>query len=314
MTQTEPGPDTQRAPYATPDELREALLDAGVLFQTAVDGVHHRSWDFERVLRGVEGHVMALRVVEDAPRRWFPPVMPREEFLKTDYVRSFPDLVGSIDVFTGGDKEHRALLEVLEQGGDWTAHLTPAEVVLPSSVCHPLYGTLASDVPAAGLDHECSGWSFRHEPSLDPARMQVFRMYEYVAVGTPEQAVAHRDAWLERGLAALRQLGLPARGEAANDPFFGRVGRMLAANQREAQLKYEMCVDLTEVRPTAIGSSNYHEDHFGDTFGLRLADGRAAHSACTGFGLDRIALALFAVHGTDVAGWPAEVRAHLALA
>ena len=65
---------------------------------------------------------------------------------------------------------------------------------------------------------------------------------------------------------------------------------------------------------TAIGSSNYHEDHFGDTFGLHLADGSAAHSACIGFGLDRITLALFATHGTDVDGWPAEVKAHLALA
>lgn len=301
------------APYATPDELRETLVSAGTIFQTAVDGVYHRSWDWERVLRGVEGHVMALRVVEDAPRRWFPPIMPRDEFLKTDYVRSFPDLVGSIDIFTGTDKEHRALLAVLEDGGDWTAHLTPAEVVLPSSVCHPLYGNLPADVPSAGLDEECSGWSFRHEPSLDPARMQIFRIYEYVKVGTVEQSLAHRDEWLERGLAALQQLGLPVRSEAANDPFFGRVGKMLAANQLDSQLKYEMCIDLTEVKPTAIGSSNYHEDHFGHTFGLHLEDGSTAHSACIGFGLDRITLALFATHGTDLSVWPAEVKTHLAL-
>jgi seryl-tRNA synthetase len=299
------------APYATPDDLRTTLEDAGVFRTTAVDGVYHRSWDWERVLRGVEQHVMGKRVATDAPRRWFPPVMPREEFLKTDYLRSFPDLVGSIDVFDGTDKEHRALLAVLEDGGDWTSHLTPGEVVLPSSVCHPLYGTLPTDVPGDGLDEECSGWSFRHEPSLDPARMQMFRIYEYVRIGTPAQALAHRDEWLERGLAALTELGLPVRSEAANDPFFGRVGKMLAANQLESSLKYEMVVDLTDVRPTAIGSSNYHEDHFGDTFGLHLADGTSAHSSCIGFGLDRITLALFAVHGVDVAGWPAEVRSAL---
>jgi seryl-tRNA synthetase len=301
------------APYATPDDLRQALVERGVLHVTAVDGVYHRSWDWERVLRGVESHVMRQRVVEQAPRRWFPPVMPRAEFLRTDYLRSFPDLVGSIDVFTGGDREHRALLAVLEDGGDWTTHLTPAEVVLPSSVCHPLYGNLEQDVPAAGLDEECSGWSFRHEPSLDPARMQMFRIYEYVKVGTPQQALDHRDEWLDRGLAALSELGLPVRAEAANDPFFGRVGTMLAANQLSAQLKYELCVDLTEVKPTAIGSSNYHEDHFGLTFGLQLADGSIAHSSCVGFGLDRITLALFAVHGVDPATWPGDVRAPLGL-
>lgn len=299
------------APYATPDDLRTTLEDAEVFRTTAVDGVYHRSWDWERVLRGVEQHVMGKRVAPEATRRWFPPVMPREEFLKTDYLRSFPDLVGSIDVFDGTDKDHRALLAVLEDGGDWTAHLTPGEVVLPSSVCHPLYGTLPTEIPAEGLLEECSGWSFRHEPSLDPARMQMFRIYEYVRIGTPAQALAHRDEWLERGLAALGELGLPVRSEAANDPFFGRVGKMLAANQLESSLKYEMVVDLTDVRPTAIGSSNYHEDHFGHTFGLHLADGTPAHSSCIGFGLDRITLALFAVHGVDVAGWPAEVRSAL---
>ena len=299
------------APYATPDDLREALVDAGVVHMARVDGVYHRSWEWEKVLRGVEAYVAALRVVEGSNQRWFPPIMPRDEFLLTDYVRSFPDLVGSIDVFTGGDKEHRALLEVLESGGDWTSHLTPGEVVLPSSVCHPLYGVLPKDVPEAGLDEECSGWSFRHEPSLDPARMQMFRIYEFVKVGTPAQAVEHQLTWLQRGLTALTALGLPVRSEAANDPFFGRVGKMLAANQINASLKYEMVVDLTEVRETAIGSSNYHEDHFGHGFELHLADGTPAHSACIGFGLDRITLALFAIHGMDVEAWPEGVRSAL---
>ncbi len=141
--------------------------------------------------------------------------------------------------------------------------------------------------------------------------MQTFRMYEYVKVGTPEQALAHRDGWLVRGLDALAALGLPVRAEAASDPFFGRVGRMLAANQLDSALKFELTVDLTAERPTAIGSSNYHEDHFGHTFGLHLADGSAAHSACVGFGLERVTIALFAVHGTDVGAWPDDVRAAL---
>ena len=72
-----------------------------------------------------------------------------------------------------------------------------------------------------------------------------------------------------------------------------------------------MVIDLTEVKPTAIGSSNYHEDHFGLPFDLHPADGEVAHSACIGFGLDRITLALFATHGMDVAGWPGEVRSAL---
>ena len=44
---------------------------------------------------------------------------------------------------------------------------------------------------------------------------------------------------------------------------------------------------------------------------MRTPDGEVAHSACFGYGLERITLALFATHGMDVAGWPGEVRSAL---
>ena len=103
------------------------------------------------------------------------------------------------------------------------------------------------------------------------------------------------------------------RSDTANDPFFGRVGRMLAANQLTAELKYEVVIDLTDAKPTAISSANYHEDHFGLPFDMRTPDGEVAHSACFGYGLERITLALFATHGLDLAGWPGEVRSALQL-
>ena len=164
-----------------------------MLFRST-EGLYHRSGDFEDVLHAVEQDAAAQREVATAPRRWFPPIMAREDFLLTDYLRSFPDLVGSVDIFTGADVQHRELLAELEAGGDWTRHLDPAEVVLSSSICHSLYGTLPQAVPADGLLTECCGFAFRHEPSIDPARMQSFRMYEFVLVGTPTQALAHRDA------------------------------------------------------------------------------------------------------------------------
>ena len=300
------------APYADPDALRSALLEAGLLVATGVDGLYHRSGELEDVLAAVERYAAASRT-EPAPRRWFPPLLPRPDLLRSDYLRSFPDLVGSIDVFAGDDRAHHRLLGVLDEGGDWTAELEPAEVVLSSSICHSLYGTLPNDVPADGLLHECSGFAFRHEPSPDPARMQSFRMYEFVLVGTPEQALAHRDAWAQRGLERLAALGLPVRLEVAHDPFFGRVGRMLAVNQRDQELKYEVVVDLTDLKPTAIASANYHEDHFGAPYSLRTPDGAVAHSACFGFGLERTTLALFTVHGLDADSWPGEVREALGL-
>ncbi len=296
------------APYSSAEALRSRLLEAGLLVATRADGLYHRSGAFEDLVTAVERWSAGTRLVTGVPRRFFPPVLPREDFGRTDYLRSFPDLVGSVHVFGGGDETHRVLLARLEVGEDWTTLLEPAEVVLSSSICHSLYGTLPTEIPADGLRHECCGYAFRHEPSLDPTRMQTFRMYEFVLVGTPAQALEHRDRWRDHGHRALSDLGLPVRAEPANDPFFGRAGRMLAANQRRAELKFELVVDLFGDRSTAIASANYHEDHFGAPFGLLTAGGEIAHSACFGYGLERIALALLAVHGLDVDTWPGQVR------
>ena len=63
--------------------------------------------------------------------------------------------------------------------------------------------------------------------------------------------------------------------------------------------------------PTAVASFNYHQDHFASAYGLRLVGGTEAHTACLGFGLERITIALFRSHGFELKAWPAEVRNRL---
>ena len=85
---------------------------------------------------------------------------------------------------------------------------------------------------------------------------------------------------------------------------------MLAASQREQELKFEVTVPIAGPEPTAVASFNYHQDHFA-AYGIELDDGSGAHTACLGFGLERIALALFKTHGLEVGSWPADVREEL---
>lgn len=294
--------------------LRPALLAEGILVRTAVPGLYQRSALFESVVRGVEAfaHAAGPAMGHYEALLYLAPVMPRETFLKTDYLRSFPDLVGSVAVFRGNDQEHAQLLRTVEEEGDWTQSLVPAEVTLCSAGCHSLYPEFTGTLPEPGRQVELQGSCFRHEPSEDVVRMQSFRMHEYLHLGTPDSALSHRDAWLEHGLELLLGLGLPVESVVAHDPFFGRAGRMLSANQRSSALKYEIVCPVTSVeQPTAICSANYHEDHFGRSFEIRSADGASAHSACFGFGLERIALALFATHGLDPSTWPASARHRL---
>jgi seryl-tRNA synthetase len=60
-------------------------------------------------------------------------------------------------------------------------------------------------------------------------------------------------------------------------------------------------------------SFNYHRDHFGTTWNLKTEAGELAHTGCVAFGIDRLALALFATHGIELPLWPLSVRKALSL-
>lgn len=293
-------------------DFRRRLLDSGLVVEAGVDGLYGRSADYERIVAGVLASTSRVGALDGATSLHFPPVIPRALLEQTDYLRSFPDLVGSVHCFRGGDKLHARMLALLEGGEDWTQVLEAAEVTLRSAACHPLYPMCTGRLPEGGRRFEVHGWCFRHEPSLDPARMLAFRMHEFVYVGEPDGALEHRDRWLARGAALLASLGLDVEVVVANDPFFGRAGRVLAAGQREEVLKHEFVAVIdSEEKPTAITSVNRHQDHFGANFGIECADGAVAHSACFAVGVDRTALALLRRHGLDWRHWPAEVQSEL---
>ena len=311
---------TEHTDLALPVEDRyrgflDELVAHGHLIPTGVAGVYGRGGTMEHVIERFDA-LVSRRGAELAPEVMrFPPIFNRKHYEKIDHIRNFPDLMGSVHTFTGTDLEHRDMLGKFERAEDWSRDLAPAEVMMTPAICYPLYPTATGTLPPGGRRIDLQGFAFRHEPSGDPARMQIFRMHEFVRLGTPEEALAHRDQWLDLGQEIFRSVGLPTERVVANDPFFGRGGKVQKAMQREQNLKYEFVVPIcSEEKPTAIGSSNYHLDHFGAAFDIRTHDGAVAHSACVGFGLERIALALLAAHGLDVGAWPREVRDVLALA
>jgi seryl-tRNA synthetase len=290
------------------------LIQAGLLIPSGVRGVYGRSGTFEHVIDQFEHLVTKHGAFQKAEVMRFPPIFNRATYTSINHIHNFPDLMGSVHSFMGKDREHAEMIRTFESGGDWTKDLAPSEVMMVPAACYPLYPTATGTLPPEGRVVDLKTFVFRHEPSDDPARMQIFRQREFVRLGTAEQALGHRDAWLERGQTILRSIGLPVEAVVANDPFFGRGGRMAAATQREQVLKYELVVPICSAeKPTAITSSNLHLDYFGLAFDIKTSDGKPAHTACIGFGLERIALALFKIHGFDPARWPQAVRDLLAL-
>lgn len=293
-------------------ELYETLVASGLIIPTGAPGAFGRGPVFEDVLARFNAAVSRIARDDGAEVMTFPPVIDRRVLERSEFLDSFPQLAGTVFSFQGNEQEARALRERVHAGEPWQDLQAMTSVVLNPAACYPVYPSFAGVVPADGRLVDMQNWVYRHEPSPEPTRMQAFRVREFVRVGTPEQVVAWRQRWVERAVELLSGLGLPARADVASDPFFGRGGRLLAINQREQALKFEVLVPVISAsEPTALCSFNYHQTHFGQTFSIRLADGATAHTACLGFGLERCVMALFRHHGVKPENWPERVREQL---
>ena len=300
----------------TQAQFLAGLLEHGLLIGTGVDGLFGRNQLFEATVDGLNALVTRHGDGFEAEAVTFPPTMTRLDFERSGYLKSFPGLAGTVHSFSGDERAHRELIAALEEKRDWSKTQAITDVVLTPAACYPLYPMAASRgrMPAEGLCFSLCSWCFRHEPSKDPARMQAFRQREYVRMGSADQVTEFRASCMERGEAIVKTLKLPYRLEVANDPFFGRAGKMMASSQRDQQLKFELLIPITsEEHPTACLSFNYHQDNFGRAWGIEQAEGDPAHTACVGFGMERLTLALFRHHGFAVADWPKDVRKALSV-
>ncbi|WP_025599786.1 amino acid--[acyl-carrier-protein] ligase [Burkholderia sp. WSM2230] len=303
--------------------FRDELLAAGLLIDTGENGLYGRSQIFEDVVERLNVAITHLGADQDPEVLRFPPAMRRTDFEDSEYLKSFPDLAGTIHSFCGNELGHQRLLRALddamsesddERNDAWMAQQKPTRVVLTPAACYPIYPVMArrGPLPANGCTIDVLSYCFRHEPSLDPARMQMFRQREYVRLGNPQQVMAFRQMWIERGSLLVSLLQLPVEVDLANDPFFGRGGKIIADSQRAQALKFELLIPVANAgSKTACLSFNYHMDHFGGIWKIACEDGSVAHTGCVGFGMERITLALFRHHGLDVNAWPDEVRALL---
>jgi seryl-tRNA synthetase len=293
-----------------PEEVlafRDELLARGLLVASELPGLYGYGATFEALRLAIEALVTRAAAPEQPDVLRFPPLLPRRQLEATDYLENFPHLAGGVVVVDEAHAQHA-------HERPWSELAKPSALALVPAACYPVYPAIASRgalVPGGATIDAGGAWVFRHEPSEDPTRMMTFHQRELVRIGAPEAVLAWRDGWRDRGLELLRSLGLDAHPERAADRFFGRGGRILAANQRSEELKYELMVPIAGPAPTAVASFNYHREHFAALYGIEFADRTPVHTACLGFGEERVALALLAAHGMEREQWPTEVRTAL---
>lgn len=292
----------------------QGLVEHGLILPTGVRGGYGRGPVFERILRGFNDLVSRTAADDGAEELMFPPIVARQLIEKVGYMNSFPQLAGSVHSFFGNESQAREITARTQSGERWEDLLDITEVMLTPAACYPVYPIFSGLLPRGGRLVTVLNWVYRHEPSDEPTRLQSFRMREFIRVASNEDVVQWRNDWLQRSLDLLRGLGLDANSDVASDPFFGRAGKMMAANQVDQKLKFEVLVPvISKEKPTAICSFNWHQDHFSGKFGIRNADDTLASTACLGFGLERVTLALIKTHGFDPSQWPEAVRQQLAL-
>jgi seryl-tRNA synthetase len=305
-----------RTPTATTINTVEIDAMATSLFRPmGIDGVYARTAQYEQVVQGLAGLISSYRDPEAEILR-FPPVMSRHQLEKSGYLKSFPNLLGCVCALHGSEADINGAVARHDAGGDWTTSLTPADLVLSPAACYPVYPIAAQrgPVPDEGYVFDIAADVFRHEPSKEIDRFQSFRMREYVCIGSPDQVSSFRQRWIGRARSIADLLALPYHLEQASDPFFGRMGQMKAVAQLQAALKFELLIPVrSHEKQTACMSFNYHKEHFGQVWDMKLRDGTLAHSGCVAFGMDRLAVALFAIHGLDMTKWPSEVLKPLSI-
>lgn len=293
----------------------QAMERAGLVQGSGSLGVVAWSGGFQRIVDGLERmfDAEAAGQVDEVVR--FPPVMARSHFEASGYMKGFPQLAGTVHCFCGSEADHRTLLACIAEDRDWTGQQQASDVVLTPACCYPLYPLLArrGPLPPGGLTIDIASWCYRQEPSEHPARMRSFRVREFVRAGSADEVGAFREHWMARGRAIAAALQLEAEIDIANDPFFGRPGKLRAGMQREEQAKFELLIAVEGPNPTACASFNDAKDLFGGLFGLVQHDGTVARTGCVGFGIERLCLALLRRHGLDQAAWPEPVRATLEL-
>ncbi|HEX4240507.1 MAG TPA: amino acid--[acyl-carrier-protein] ligase [Steroidobacteraceae bacterium] len=292
-----------------------AHIADGLFKPMGVDGVYARTALYTHVVERLESYITHLRDPKSEVMR-FPPVMSRKQLEKSGYLKSFPNLLGCVCALHGSEASIRAAVDRHENGGDWTTSVTSSDLVLSPAACYPVYPIVATrgQLAAGGSLFDIEADVFRHEPSRSLDRLQSFRMREFVRIGSPQEILEFRESWMARAPQIAADLALPFKLDVANDPFFGRVGQVMAVSQRQQALKFELLIPYyPSASPTACMSFNYHREHFGQVWGIRDAKGELAHTSCVAFGIDRLTVALFAVHGLDTAKWPSATRAALGL-
>ncbi|HZM77698.1 MAG TPA: hypothetical protein VFC19_18430 [Candidatus Limnocylindrales bacterium] len=262
----------------------------------------------------LDRHLVAMvRREAGAVRYRYPTLLPTETLRQCGYMSSFPQhlmfvtrLHGDSDTYAAFSRSDQVAL-----GENLLALCGNTDYCLPPTMCYHTFQQLSGRRLTEPAAVTARGKSFRHESRYHEglSRLWDFTIREMVFLGSYDYARQTRERIMRSACELVDSWGLAARCEVASDPFFaGAATAARISSQRLLELKFELQLPIEGGRDIACASFNFHDQHFGDAFGITGADDAPIHSACVGFGLERLTLAVVSQHGTDPGAWPESLR------
>ncbi|MGH3368458.1 MAG: hypothetical protein ACRDPR_00490, partial [Nocardioidaceae bacterium] len=312
-----------------PRDVFDELLAQGVAWE-AGEGQIVVGEPVLALMDHLDARVRSLAVAEFGAREYrYPTIIPTAVMRRCGYFQSFPQLMMFVGRLHGDVDTYREFLDELADGRDLSdglsSHCGDIDYCLPPTMCFHTYHQFADrPLPSPAMAITSRGKSFRFESryrrSLE--RLWDFTIREIVFLGRLDFVLRSRSRLMERTFDLVEELGLGGHCEVAGDPFFVNADTAARVwSQQLLELKYELRLPLDADRDVAVCSFNRHDRFFAESFGIGPAAGEAGegsadteeaeaavHTACAGFGLERLAYAFLCRHGPDPARWPAGVR------
>ncbi|WP_229074960.1 hypothetical protein [Actinoplanes sp. DH11] len=298
-------------------DVFDDLVARGVAFETG-EGQIAVGEPFLSLMDVLDARLLAL-VKEQftAQDVRYPTLIGSDVLRRTGYLGSFPQLVMFVSRLHDDTDAYTGFLDAIGTDGSlsqaWRTHGGDIDYCLPPTMCFHTYQQFTErQLPSPSTTVTARGKSFRFESryrrSLE--RLWDFTIREVVFLGSRDFVLDARTRLMDSTYTLLDSLGLGGRCEVANDPFF-LAGADSTWSQRLLEAKYELRLPLDDSRDVAVGSFNFHDQHFASAFGIRCAADEPAFTSCAGFGLERLTYAFLCRHGVEPAGWPAALRAEV---
>ena len=275
------------------------------------DGIFQFQGEFLKIFRSINKYFYNLAINKyRAVDQENPILWPVDLYKKIDYFNDFPQQIMMVSSLKKSYKNFSSFSKKYQQKQKFKnievdKKFRNSQFGLQPAVCDNCYYALKNIKDYKNTIYTTYNKVFRDEKSnfnnLD--RLTSFSVRDIMFVGDEKFVIQTRNKLIESIKKFLKITKIDCTIEVANDPFFiSNVNKKIF--QDAYDLKYEILAYIPFLRKKiAIGSINLHLDTFGKAFKI-YKDKKFIYSGCIGIGFERLLLAFYSQHGTNIKKWP----------